>query len=349
MTLPQRQDAASSGGAWRASGVTSIVNRALASRSGEPAAQREVAVRHDGDAAPAPARVGSNTSHSASCARRLPRPGDAAGIHVGDRRRAVAHEFEQPHEPGQDVERFEPGDDHGEVMAFDERLEHAPARDGCRVPGREKPLYGEAGRRGHDVHRGRNVLVRRENGEVVGQPLQHDRGRGHRRRLEAGGEEDHRLVEALGQVDRLSGAVDHVNLRAFGLGVRQRHDGARHAQHVAVRRDVHALQRERHPFVHLPGVGDAHRAARAHDDPEGGRERRAQAVLRDGLLVAAAHVHQRHPRPPDLGRDAPQGLDHRPGADRVAELQFTEGRPRIRSRHRAPFVSRQSRTARRRP
>jgi hypothetical protein len=94
-------------------------------------------------------------------------------------------------------------------------------------------------------------------------------------------------------LDRLRHAVDHVDRRAAGLRVGQRTRRPRHAHHVAVGRDANALVGQRHGFIDLGHVGDAHRAARPHDHVELLRQDGAQAEPRDRLLVAAAHVHHR--------------------------------------------------------
>ncbi len=96
------------------------------------------------------------------------------------------------------------------------------------------------------------------------------------------------------QLDGLRDAVDDVDSGAGRLGVAERSRRAGHAQHVAVGRDAHALQGKRHRLVDLRHVGDAHRAAGAHDHVETAREARTQPELRDRLLVAAADVHHRH-------------------------------------------------------
>jgi hypothetical protein len=145
------------------------------------------------------------------------------------------------------------------------------------------------------------------------------RRRRHRGGLEAGGEEHHFLFGAPGQLERLRDRVDDVDRAAFGLRVGERFDGAGDAQHVAVGGDAHALARQRHAFVDLGHVGDAHRAAGAHDDVERAREDGAQAEAGDRLLVAPADVHDGGGA--DLPRQLVERVGELPGARRVAELQ----------------------------
>ena len=112
-------------------------------------------------------------------------------------------------------------------------------------------------------------------------------------RLEPCREEDDFVPRRTSEIDRLRDAVHDVDPRAAGLRVPERHRRARDPQHVAVGGDPDALLREGDGLVDLRHVGDAHRAAGPHDHLERLGEHGAQAVARDGLLVAAAHVHDR--------------------------------------------------------
>ena len=75
-----------------------------------------------------------------------------------------------------------------------------------------------------------------------------------------------------------------------------------------------------HALVDLGEVGDADRAARAHDHVELLREERAESELDDGLLVAAADVHDGDLAAAFLD-EARQRLRHRACQPRIAELQ----------------------------
>ena len=134
-------------------------------------------------------------------------------------RRAVANQLDQLDEAGEDVERLEAGDDDRQLMSLDERLEHAPAGDRRGVPGGEKPFDPGVGHLGDDLHHRRDVLVRRQDEEVRRRVVEDRRRGGDRGRLESGGEEHQRLVDARARDHSLRDAVDDVDPRAFGLRV----------------------------------------------------------------------------------------------------------------------------------
>ena len=87
---------------------------------------------------------------------------------------------------------------------------------------------------------------------------------------------------------------------------------------------TYALPRQRHALVHLGHVGDADGAARAHDDVQVFREGRAQAELRDRLLVAAADVHDRDGERPISAVSSGDRLREAARQRRVAELQLPD-------------------------
>ena len=89
-------------------------------------AQAQVAVGHVGDAAPAPADRLGTRARAASCAAQVALARDAAREHVHDRGAAVAHQLDQLHQPGEDVERLEARD-------------HDRAAGGARRTARTRP------------------------------------------------------------------------------------------------------------------------------------------------------------------------------------------------------------------
>jgi len=74
-------------------------------------------------------------------------------------------------------------------------------------------------------------------------------------------------------------------------------------------------------FVDFRQIGDAHRTTGTHDDVEAARKPGPQAELRDRLLVAAAHVHDRHGRAPDLCDGLLEGSAKRPRAIGIPEFE----------------------------
>ena len=156
---------------------------------------QQVAVGHVRDSAPSPAHGPEYfPQHFLRAAIALAR--DASRIHVRDLGPAVADQFEQLREPGQDIERLEPGYDHRNPVALDEALENRGASDRRRVTRREKTLDAGLRHLGHDLHNRRDVLVRGKDRKVRGRlAQQHRRGRD-RGGLEAAGEEDQPTVSA---------------------------------------------------------------------------------------------------------------------------------------------------------
>ena len=133
--------------------------------------------------------IGAEHAPEHSCAARLPSRVTQRGNRFTPRR-AVAHQLDQPDQGGEDVERLEAGDDDGQPVPRDERLEHAPAGDRGGVAGGEKTLDTRVRHLGDDLHYRRDVLVRRENRKVRRRIREDRRRRRHRRGLEPGGEED---------------------------------------------------------------------------------------------------------------------------------------------------------------
>ena len=91
-----------------------------------------------------------------------------------------------------------------------------------------------------------------------------------------------------GQLHRLGDAVDHVHLRPGGPGIRQRAGRAGDPEHVPVGGHPDSLARQGHAFVDLGHVGDAHRAAGAHDDVQAG----GKAARRPNRAMACSWLPQ---------------------------------------------------------
>ena len=121
-------------------------------------------------------------------------PRHAARVHVDDLRRAVAHQLDQPHQRGEDVERLESGDDHRHPVAIDEASKRPQPVMVAACPAARNPSIACSGHLGDDLHRRRDVLVRREHREVRRRIAEEDRGGGHRGGLEAGCKEHDLLV-----------------------------------------------------------------------------------------------------------------------------------------------------------
>ena len=301
MIEPQRQPFAASAASSSRTAVVSIEKPPPRVQPGELRLEVEVAVLHLGDAAPG-ARHGPEHLPERPLRGQVPLARDAAGVGVEHLRPPLAHELGELRDRREDVERLEPGDDDRAAGARGERLEDPVPGDDCGVAGGDVALDVRALALRHDLHRGRDVLVHREDREVVRDGGERDGGRRDGGRLEAAPEE-HDLVGRVraGELDRLRDRVDDLDLPALRLRVGERAGGAGQPEHVAVGADARALGGERDRLVHLRAVGHAHRAAGAHDELQLRRQHRAQAEARDRLLVAAAHVHHR-----DGPADAPR-------------------------------------------
>jgi hypothetical protein len=134
-----------------------------------------------------------------------------------------------------------------------------------------------------------------EVGQAFGlRDLQRDSGGG-RRRLEPDGEENDLFFRVCtGKFKRVHGGGDHADIRALGSRLQQRLLlRARHAQHVAIGAERHALflrQPDRH-------VEPAHRqhadgAAGAVDHPHLRRQEVGHAIAEDRVGMPAAELHQ---------------------------------------------------------
>ena len=96
-------------------------------------AQPQVAVRDVRDAAPAAADRPKDAPELLLRAE-VAFLRHAAREHVDDGGLPVAHELDQARETGEDVERLEAGDDDGDPVLLDERLEDSPPGDRGGVP-----------------------------------------------------------------------------------------------------------------------------------------------------------------------------------------------------------------------
>ena len=141
------------------------------------------------------------------------------------------------------------------------------------------------------------------------------------------------------QVHRLLHAVDDVDRAALALGVGERLRRARHPEHVAVGRDAVAGQRQRDRLVHLRHVGDADRAARAHDHaaaPGGAAARSPKRAMACSWLPQTC-ITEIGERPiAATSRASAVAERARPGG--VAELEL--GRALVAGHHAFSFASR---------
>ncbi|MNG00953.1 hypothetical protein D3C84_839110 [compost metagenome] len=114
--------------------------------------------------------------------------------------------------------------------------------------------------------------------------------------LETDGEEDHGFLRVLtGDAQRIEGVIDRADIAPLGPLLRQRAFGARHPDHVTQgdQNDV-GLASQLDGLIDALFGHDADRAAGAVDKLDAGRQQLGQAVLHDGVGMAAAHLH--HPQ-----------------------------------------------------
>ena len=98
-----------------------------------------------------------------------------------------------------------------------------------------------------------------------------------------------------GELERVERRVDHAHVRAARLRLEQRAAPARHAQHVAERRERDAVRLgDRDRVVHAAHRDHAHRAARPVHELDLVREQLLEAVPVDRVRVAAADLHHAH-------------------------------------------------------
>ena len=210
MMSPQMHSWVSVDGAWFHRRRTSMLEFLARVDVRELVAQPQIAVGHVGDAAPLAAH---RPEHVPQLLLRVAIAvgGHAAREHVDDARASVPHQLDQLHQRRQDVERLESGDDHRNLVPLDEALEDRRARDRRRVPGREEPFDLGPRHLGHDLHDRRDVLVRRQHGEVGRRIGEDHRGGRDGGGLEAAREEDDLIGRVARQLHRLGGAVHHVD------------------------------------------------------------------------------------------------------------------------------------------
>ena len=181
----------------------------------------------------------------------------------------------------------------------------AVAHDGADVAGAEESLHAIF-RRGEDgFERGRDEHVRDQQRDVghllfAGAPGEHGIGGGGG--FEADGEEDDLFVGiGAGDLEAVQRRVDDAHVAAVGLDGEEVAIGAGHAQHVAkgAEDDVGAARDGVRLVDHLQRR-DADRAAGAVHQFHAFGQKLVDAILHDGVGLAAADLHQH----PGAGLDA---------------------------------------------
>ncbi len=252
--------------------------------------ESQVSIRYPRDAAPAPPDRLEYLPELLLSAS-VPPSRDAT-------RKAVRHtpftaldELEQLEDPRKDVERLEASNAHGNLLSSDEVLEDPPAGDRRGVARGEEALDPSSRHLRDDLHHRRDVLVGRQDREVLRGIRENDRSRRNGGGFEAGRKEDHLLTRSAREIGGLGCAVDDVDPGPFAPGIGQRLLAARNAEHVSVGCDPVACFGEEDGLVDLGRIRHANGTARAHDQCDSGWQGVAQTESRNGLLVTSAHVH----------------------------------------------------------
>ncbi len=229
----------------------------------------------------------------------------------------------------QQVERLEACDDDGHPVAVGDGPVLGGAHDGADVARPEEGLHAVARRLKDGGDHRRHQDVRDEHAEVgqlplAGQPDGHGVGRGGR--LEADGEEDHLAVGPGGrQADGVEGRVDDADVAAVRLELEQVAARARHAEHVAegAEGDVRPRGDGVSAVDHLQR-GDAHGASRPVDQFHLRRQQAVDAVLDNGVRLAAADLHD-GPRPGNGARNGGRQRHGRLGVPVLVQVFHGEG------------------------
>ena len=199
-------------------------------------------------------------------------------------------------DPLEDVDRLEAGDHDRHVVAARDRLVLGGPHDRADVPGGEEAVDATivVGEDRLDGRRDEHVRDQQREVPHALAPGLVDRervtGRGG---LEADGEEhDLAIGQAPRERERVQRRVDDAHVAALGLRGAQVDRPAGDAQHVAVaaQHDVGSA-RERDGVIEDLGGRDAHRAPRAVQERDQGRQQLLEPEARDRVRLPAAHLH----------------------------------------------------------
>ena len=197
------------------------------------------------------------------------------------------------------VHRLETAHHHRHLIAIDDGQVDIGAGDDADVRGADKGVHLGNAVGHHRMNGGGHQHMVDMKQEVQGPLLFSGSQQGGRHRgggLETDGEEDHGFVRILfGDTQGIEGVIDGADIAPLGALLGQRAPGARHPDHVPQgdQNDV-GLAGQLDGLIDAFFWHDADRAAGTVDKLDAGGQQLVQAVLHDGVGMAAAHLH--HPQ-----------------------------------------------------